>query len=260
VNSDAQHILLAWNKISTPMLAAYNLYRQEGPSGAAVRIASVKADSLSSYLDTFDDVNPNLFSYRYFIRAVDSCNVESPPSIQQESILLQVGIDSASNVPNLRWNHNTGIMISGYSVIKEDSIGQSQIIASLPATANSFIPPASNVRSDRYKVAAWLTDTCYLSDGTSVFSATSNEVFGYFPLGQNTIIEHFIFNVKPNPAVELIEIPNGFAGKSAKIYSVLGQLLISEEIKQDNFIDISSLPAGSYLIRIDTHSARFVKQ
>lgn len=73
------------------------------------------------------------------------------------------------------------------------------------------------------------------------------------------------FSVKPNPANETIhvQLPTTKNSSTARIYDATGRLVLSSEISAMNpAIQLSSLPAGTYSIRLDglTGSRKFVKQ
>jgi len=73
------------------------------------------------------------------------------------------------------------------------------------------------------------------------------------------------FSVKPNPASETInvQLPATKNSSTARIFDATGRLVLSSEISAMNpAIQLSSLPAGTYSIRLDglTGSRKFVKQ
>ena len=67
----------------------------------------------------------------------------------------------------------------------------------------------------------------------------------------------------PNPANTYITISGGIP-LSFEVINATGQILISQEKNTANVIDISSIPAGLYLIRVVTENGpstlKFIKE
>ncbi len=64
--------------------------------------------------------------------------------------------------------------------------------------------------------------------------------------------------VSPNPTSENIRL-QGLEGEAvARVYTLTGQLVLRVKTSQNNRIDISSLPAGVYLLRVGRQTLRFV--
>jgi len=75
------------------------------------------------------------------------------------------------------------------------------------------------------------------------------------------------FKVFPNPAKNMLYIANTTDANLVRIYNMTGRLMQEQEINRDAHIDISALPAGSYMYRASTtnntsqsYSGTFIKQ
>ena len=66
------------------------------------------------------------------------------------------------------------------------------------------------------------------------------------------------FRVYPNPSADVLSVD--MAGTATYyIGNVLGQTLLSGRLKEDRQIDVSSLPAGMYFLRINGTTVKFIK-
>lgn len=72
-------------------------------------------------------------------------------------------------------------------------------------------------------------------------------------LGTADILDHNRLLVFPNPAVDVIKIENAVNGDEFAIINMMGKILLS--VKYAEGINLSSLPAGTYLIKYkESHS------
>lgn len=68
------------------------------------------------------------------------------------------------------------------------------------------------------------------------------------------------FKLYPNPADDIfaIELPNEFETVEVKLFDVVGKLVFTKQISQlDNKIDINSLVAGNYIIKVTSDEKTF---
>ena len=73
------------------------------------------------------------------------------------------------------------------------------------------------------------------------------------PTGIENINYNNNFNIYPNPATEYVNITNSYNLGLVEIYSIDGQLLISEEVDDTNTsLWVGNLPKGTYIIRTST--------
>ena len=67
--------------------------------------------------------------------------------------------------------------------------------------------------------------------------------------------ETLSFNVYPNPSTDIVQIDGNTENALVKVYSVTGKLLIEKQLNIDNHINVSSLPVGSYILKIVSDKA-----
>jgi hypothetical protein len=68
------------------------------------------------------------------------------------------------------------------------------------------------------------------------------------------------FKLYPNPADDIfaVELPNEFETVEVKLFDVVGKLVFTKQISQiDNKIDINSLVAGNYIIKVTSDEKTF---
>jgi hypothetical protein len=68
------------------------------------------------------------------------------------------------------------------------------------------------------------------------------------------------FKLYPNPADDIfaIELPNEFETVEVKLFDVVGKLILTKQISQlDNKIDINSLVAGNYIVKVTSDEKTF---
>ncbi len=82
------------------------------------------------------------------------------------------------------------------------------------------------------------------------------------PVRQIQLIENYNLMIKPNPSSDFIEVNSIQKDKTyiAEIIDMLGVVISKTEISiKQNKINISNIPIGTYFIRIDGQSIKFVK-
>lgn len=64
----------------------------------------------------------------------------------------------------------------------------------------------------------------------------------------------------PNPANEYIQIANlSESSVTVSIYNIMGKLLLKKQYSADEMLDVSSLPSGLYIIKINEQTLKFSK-
>ena len=68
-------------------------------------------------------------------------------------------------------------------------------------------------------------------------------------------------NLYPNPANDKIHIECLDGEHEVQIYNAFGMLVMTRTLQGDSEINISDLPTGYYLMRIDNrHAVKFIKE
>jgi hypothetical protein len=132
-----------------------------------------------------------------------------------------------------------------------------------------FVVGHGKVGSTIYYMNPWFGEGLHIStyswlvnDGNHTWTHTNI-------ISTNLGIDDFDVNpelvISPNPAVDFLTIGNEIKSKEVSIYSMLGQLVQSENLTVDNKINVSNLQKGVYLIHLKTEddkilSSKFIKQ
>ncbi len=83
------------------------------------------------------------------------------------------------------------------------------------------------------------------------------------PTGIHSAAEHTKIRIYPNPARDYIHIriPAHIRIRNIRLYSIEGRLMkTSQTVKRRKNIDVSTLPAGQYLVKIQTDKTQYIKQ
>lgn len=76
----------------------------------------------------------------------------------------------------------------------------------------------------------------------------------------NTVINNADYYLYPNPATTFLRIANSDdIVLQVKIFSLNGQVLISNQISGSDQIDISALPGGFYVLKVNNKALKFTK-
>jgi hypothetical protein len=79
-----------------------------------------------------------------------------------------------------------------------------------------------------------------------------------------SIKENITLNVYPNPVFDgrlIVEIPDGTVHTQIHVYDLLGRLVLTRPINRPiTEIDISHLPDGTYIVRVEYRSVKIVKR
>ena len=115
------------------------------------------------------------------------------------------------------------------------------------------------IPADGYMFVKWSDDT---TDNPKEVLVDQDIVLAAFFTGTSVDENGFeIITLYPNPANDIIHI-DGLEGEhEVQIYNALGMLVMTTTLQGDSEINISDLPAGYYLIRIDSrHAVKFIKE
>lgn len=123
----------------------------------------------------------------------------------------------------------------------------------------SYMTTESYIGMDYFKVrVSDGTNSDTITMAVSVNGGVENAV-------HNTVAPGAQFNIFPNPAVSTLNIEwaNPVSGKTeVEISDVTGRIFFNENVdqKQGLQLNVSSLPAGVYLVKVNGEATKFVKQ
>lgn len=100
---------------------------------------------------------------------------------------------------------------------------------------------------------------------TNQFSINVDDIMLYRVYDDVNEVEMNMFSVYPNPAVEKLMVESQVIVNQYDIYNIAGAMIMSEPVDKKSFeINVSELPAGTYLIKMSANgfvqTKRFVKE
>jgi hypothetical protein len=237
---------IVWNKDISSAITQYNIYKETNIANNYQFLGSVDYDSLNVFID--QSSNPLENSYRYRVTLIDTCGIESDLSIAHKNIHLSMyqGID---NTYNLLWNNYEGFSVLSYTIYRGSSNDSLTLLTTLPSSASTFTDLSPQEGFVYYQIVATGEYNCMILDSNYENSPKSNIASN----DPNYSIAVDLLNVFPIPANNFIRVsaPTNINGQYAQIYSMDGILILTEFFEMnDNFIDVSSLNSGLYLVKI----------
>lgn len=253
-------IKIIWDGTAVGSVDSYRIYREDMLN--FYKYQGSVAGSSNSFTDIV--ANPALQSYKYKLTILDSCHREmSIDSAAPHKTVCLKYATVAGNIPSVTWNSYVGIANIMYSVARSNNGGVFVPIATFGITGNDttyfdfYQPPGTN----DYRIELLLPDTC--NAGGTMYSVVTSNTVSTWKTSINEVADNPDIYLMPNPAYREITIRTAEAVAQIEVYSMTGTKLISAagSGKKDATVDISSLPTGMYLLRVNgAYNARFVKR
>ena len=230
----------------------YQVLRESSVGGMYDLMGQVKSSD-SSYLDVAS--NNSSLSYKYEVRAVDSCGNFSSESPSHRTILLQANL-GLGNTVNLSWNSYEGTSYSTYSVFRSVNGGQFELLISLPISNTTFNDGTADVSSNTYKYfVAISVNAC---DFTKISNQirSNQKIIGNASLNE---LSNELIQLYPNPTTDIIniKIPNELELKSVALMDQAGKII---RVMTNDVIHISDLQNGIYWLRINLISGQSIQK
>lgn len=135
------------------------------------------------------------------------------------------------------------------------------------STLNSYTNIGGNFRLDT-ELGLRLFSTSYgyeISSFQTMGAIISGDTVGtfyddaYFNIVGNEESDRFIARLYPNPAYDLVTVPNSEPGETYSVFDAQGRPVIMNTFSTSFTIDVRSLQPGSYVLKRQNHSAqRFI--
>ena len=134
VDSTTGMNLIVWEKILTPGIDSYNIYKESTYAGLYYLIGNVPYDSVSIFEDLLS--NPQQRSWRYKISAIDTCGNESELSPEHKTMHLTIN-EGLGNI-NLIWDHYEGFTFGTYYIHRYSQSAGWEVIDAMPNNLTSY--------------------------------------------------------------------------------------------------------------------------
>ena len=271
VDTGLTYNVVVWERasqMSVYPIDSMKIYRRTGV-GTDVLVGAVHYDSLSEFHDLSAD--PNLQAYTYRIAAVDSTGTEGPKSLPHRTIHFSV-LDNGNGNLHLVWTPYIGHQVDLYDCWR-DSMGGvtiNNLIFTTPSS-NDTAWWDNNTPADWtnlwYKVDVQWTLSCESTraNHNTTRSNRTQPISGEVGVGEKTLQA---FNIYPNPSNGLITFEYSslaWRNTTVKVFNVDGKEVYAEPVvrvrgQYRNQVDLSHLPAGVYVMRIENGIDRLSKR
>lgn len=134
------------------------------------------------------------------------------------------------------------------------------------ADGKSFADPLSiNINHPGVTIREKMTTSVFIPNSTYLAprSTAPQPVDNFTGLGSYSLSSSASgnFSVSPNPASDVIKVKTGGEGEQTlRVYDIKGVVVLNKTINKSASINISSLPAGSYMVEVNGISKKLVKK
>lgn len=250
--------MIVWDGSMLEVVDSYRLYRED--AGTYKRIGAVPGTAR-----TFTDPTgtPATQSYQYKLTILDSCGRETHIDTVVMHKTMKLAFNYLlNNTASITWNSYGGISNPTYIVKRSNDNGVFTPIAGFAITGSDTTyldvnPPAG---SNRYRIDIALTGPC--NTGPVVYNAITSNIVTSWHTGVADMATNPI-TLAPNPANDQLMVHSSTPVEQVDVYGLTGSKLLSATVnnKNDAVMDVSSLPAGTYLLRVNgLHHAYFIKR
>lgn len=256
VDSSSTQNVIVWEKPQSNSIDSFKIYREI--ASAYTHIASVSYNSLSTFTDNTNGINPQTTSYKYGISVLDICGNESPMSNHHRTIHLAVSPASPCGY-NLFWNDYTGFTVPQYRILRDSAHTGWEVVDSVS-----------------FGNTSWTDGNCYPAGDTIEYIVEVVHPTGCSPSIKNPVPMQTIAATRSNsfevnPAVTFVPdqsgnvfvkiYPNPSQGRfvfttaakdisRVEIFNMMGEKVYSSSAVRSNEIDLSSQPDGIYFISL----------
>jgi len=249
--------LVVWNKVPSPHLSHFNIYRETFQNNHFEKIGEVPYNAFSTYADTSSF--PLVKSDRYKLSVTDSAGVESEKCLPHKTIHLNISAGIYGF--NLIWNAYEGYEFLTYNIYRKFGTGPYEMIAQVASNITSYTDFYSQLGFVTYYIEALRLEPCNPSlKETGYVSASSNYATAT-PMGVSHNGSGKV-SVYPNPAEQYVNIELdglNMGTVQARLISAQGQVLISQQVSAPkDRISLESIPAGLYFLQMEGNGLNVV--
>ncbi len=245
--------MIIWEKTPDMGIASYNVYRETNIVNSYDLMGTLSSVDPGFLID--NDSDPATQSYKYKMTSVDSCGNESSMSDSHASmhLTLNVGLNEGTN---LIWSKYYGFEVQTYNILRGSSADNMFLIGSVSGSNFTYTDLYPLAGTNIYQVEVVSPFSCNINDLKATYSSSlSNTAYRYsVGIGESGSDK---FRVFPNPVNDILYINSEIADYEVEIYDMLGKKLLSS---QNDFIDVSDLNSGAYLVRINDKEGALLRK
>jgi len=254
---------IAWNKVSSKGIAAYNIYKETNVTDIYEKIGSVSYDSLSVFTDNQSAINVK--SNKYKMSIVDKSGLESPLSNPHKTMHLSIN-KGQDNTWNLIWEPYEGFTVSTYNIYRGTNSNNLNFIDATSGSSSQYSDISASGGDVYYQlevISPTLISPTKVStsmqkskeSGTTTmvsYNSSRSNIATNFVSGVNELTgDNKQINIYPNPVKDQLRI-NFEGGSTFEILNLMGQVVYNGDLIKNTIVQISSLSSGVYMIKFKT--------
>lgn len=272
VDSLSQNNVITWDKTQFPNADSFYVYREIASNTYSV-IQRQKYSSLSRFVDTVKTMyypntgNPNVGTYRYKLKTVDSCGNFSTFSPYHNTLFI-VNNNGTFSWPQLYAVEGSASPVVAYVLERDNnSTGNWQAVGSVAATQQFIIDPAYGTYQN---TARWRVRTQWnifsVPTLRSAFNSSSfSNQISNLAIGIKENVLNTRFTIYPQPASHHVSITTEEEADQLqlKVIDVNGKLVMSENIKLNNHkaeLNVTALARGVYILELTCNNKTAYKK
>lgn len=258
VNEEDNNVII-WQKDHNEIVDSIFIYRESLEQTGQFNLIGKKLNTeLNMLVDSLS--NARIQSYRYKISAKDLCGFKTTKSAAHKTMHLNIN-KGQGNIWNLIWEEYEGFTVRSYKIYRGTT---KEDLVQIGSTAGGFTSytdltaPEGNVY---YQVEVISPNSCSTFKSATYSSSRSN-------IASNTNLsvnktEESLTIFYPNPAFDKAKVLS-YNQVEIFIFDMKGSLIRNQMVSPNEFIDISNLDNGFYLIKVldngTTFYQKFLKQ
>ncbi|MGE0567064.1 MAG: T9SS type A sorting domain-containing protein [Bacteroidia bacterium] len=274
VDSLSQNNVIIWDKTSFPSADSFFVYREIG-SNVYKKIQAQSYNQLSQFVDTVKTLyfpntgNPNVGTYRYKIKTIDTCGGASEFSPYHNTLFL------INNNGTFTWSQfyeiegETNPVLS-YILERDDfSTGNWVAVGSVAGTQQFVIDPnySSFIGTASWRVRTQWNINCQASKGVSAGNASYSNKVTNNDVGLDERLNKIQMSVFPNPTsgkfvIQLNSKNEDKQINKIEIVNLLGGVvyLVEGNLSPNTNIDLGAEDNGIYFCKISIDNQILVKK
>jgi hypothetical protein len=248
-DTTSQRNMVVWNKVTTPHMSHFNIYKQTYQEGVFTKIGQVTYSGFSTFIDT--TTNPVVMAQKYEMTVSDTLGNESSKSPYHETVHLEVSPGTEGF--NLIWNTYVGFTFNTYRIHRKLNSGPWQLLDSIASDQISYTDPYFGSGVTTYYIEVVRDYPCSPSLKSSEYESIISNEGSSAPLGITALQASKIL-VYPNPAQQNVTVLLPYSGSvsvTLELYSADGRKYLDKNLDQSKTeLDVSTLPSGMYFFKV----------
>ena len=247
---------VVWEKELTQVVGVYNVYRENSQTGSYDLIGTTNYADSSVFLDLI--ANPNQQAYRYQIKYVDTCGIESAAGSTHKTIHLTInqGIGTAWN---LIWTGYEGITYPSYNIYRGTNASNMALLTTVASNLTSYTDASAPAGLVYYQIEIVSPTNC--NPTKSAYNNSKSNVStndpNYLGIDQYALNSILIF---PNPANSQINIEYSGQIQNIEILDAKGAKVYSSSENKKVYALPTTIQTGYYMLIMYTYEGVFRKE